>query len=321
MSDDSTPADSASDDTSPLVFTDYRPETTPPASRPSPVPAASPEMAPDGHALETLSPSSEFTHDRGLGSSISTGGGDEMNPRKERLHRFARLEDWSAETIRHLLPEIQRIASALDQPRSVGERASHLCRQFQKVAEFTGASLEEWAGAFVFTAIREQRDRYCPRTRLLSVMKTPSSNQSRSMDAKLSGCYSRIQTTLNLAIAPLAPDEQVPAVATRVDVGLSPTVVASASELAQAYMAAGKSGTPTGIAAAALVVAGAVEETDLTIAALARAADVGARTVYRHRDTMIELGLEVRDAVGQLRGNPNQSLRSNGRRGPDGISC
>lgn len=285
---------------SPSQFTAYRPsEDDREVSRvPEAVPASDSALEPDSHALETLQPTTEFTHDRGLGSTIQSTSDARLGARKQRLHRFARLEDGSAETLRHLLPEIQRIVSALDQPRSVGERASHLCRQFQTAAELTGASLEEWAGAFVFTAIREQRDRYCPRTRLLSVMKTPCADQSRSMDAKLSDCYSRIQTTLELVIAPLAPDTQVPAVAARVDVQLSPTVVGQASDLARSYMTAGKSGTPTGIAAAALVVAGAVEEADLTIAALARAADVGARTVYRHRDAMTELGLAGPDAVG-----------------------
>lgn len=243
-------------------------------------------MAPDGHALETLSPGSEFTHDRGLGSSISTGGGEGMNPRKERLHRFARLGDDGAETLRHLLPEIQRIATSLDLAGVVGERACRLAREFQAEARFTGASLEEWAGAFVFTAARDA-GQYCPRSKLEDVVKSPAEGSTRSMQSKLSGCYSRIQTALGLSIVPMAPDEQVPAVAARVDTDIDPEVVRKASELAQSYVETGGSGNPAGIGAAAIVVAlGAMSESGPSIAALAGAADVAVRTVYRHRDAM-----------------------------------
>lgn len=289
MSDDATTPDSSAEDVSTPLFTDYRPKRNQHASRPSSVPAASPEKAPDGHALETLSPGSEFTHDRGLGSSISTGGSDGMNRRKERLHRFARLEDTGAETLRYLLPEIQRIATSLDLPGTVGERACRLARKFQAGARFTGASLEEWAGAFVFTAARDA-GQYCPRSHLEDVIKSPAVGSRRSMQSKLSGCYSRIQTELGLSIVPVSPDEQVPAVAARVDTDLGPDVVRRASEIAQSYVETGGSGHPAGIGAAAIVVAlHSMSESGPSIASLATAADVAVRTVYRHRDAMQEL--------------------------------
>lgn len=325
MPDDPTDESACTDHSPGPEFTTYRPDTTDRSlsSRPETAPVASPALNPDDHALATLDSGSELTHDRGLGSQIRTGGSDGLAPRKERLHRFARIEDATAETLRHLLPEVQRITTAVGLPRQVGERGCRLVRQYQLDAAFTGASLEEWAGAFVYTAAREV-DVYCPRSRLIDVMKCPEEQSDRSMQAKLSGCYSRIQTVLDLSIAPVAPDEQVPPVAARVDGVVPADTVREASVIARRYMDAGNSGTPTGIAAAALVVAGRAEGTDSvdcarespTIAAFASAADVEPRTVYRHRDAMHEL--EVVSGVSPPNsgtGNAGEAVQQGGKEG------
>lgn len=272
--------DSSSDDTGPEV--DRRPESQ----------EESYEALVDGATRADR-------HDRGLGSKLYGARSNEtmddlraggVTPRREQIQRHVELDAANSRPLRYLIGEVCRIASTLDIPDQGRRRACELCHQMQASASTTWQpyALEAWAGAAVYTAAREQ-DLYRPLKEIVSKVKTTVDEETvDDLERDVRACYVRFQDGLELAIPPVHPSDELSRLQTAVDQPVTGPVLERATTLITAYLERGNTGSPAGIAAAALLAAVAEQhdfdggQRQQLRRALGDAGDVAQRTITRH---------------------------------------
>jgi transcription initiation factor TFIIB len=251
-------------------------------------------------AFETLAagPTRADRHDRGLGSKLYGGShSDQMDdlqaggitPRREQVQRYVDLHASGGRPLQYLLADVCRIASALELSDPVRERACELCHELEgtETATWQPYAFETWAGAAVYTAGREQ-NQYVPLEEVVAKVKATGDGEDAGQESDLRACYVRFQDTLDLAIPPVHPSDELARLRTAVDQPVTSDVVETATAVITAYLDAGNTGAPAGIAAAALLAAVAdVHELDRDsqLALRRRLQDRGGvaqRTITRH---------------------------------------
>jgi transcription initiation factor TFIIIB Brf1 subunit/transcription initiation factor TFIIB len=238
-------------------------------------------------------------HDRGLGSKLYGARSNEamddlraggVTPRREQIQRHVELDAANSRPLRYLIGEVCRIASTLDIPDQGRRRACELCHQMQASASTTWQpyALEAWAGAAVYTATREQ-DLYRPLEEIVAKVKTTVDEANvDDLERDVRACYVRFQDGLELAIPPVHPSDELSRLQTAVEQPVTGAVLERATTIITSYLEEGNTGSPAGIAAAALL-AGLAEEHDFdggqrqqVRRSLGDVADVAQRTITRH---------------------------------------
>jgi transcription initiation factor TFIIB len=242
------------------------------------------------------SPTTELRHDRGLSTTIDwrdrDGAGNSLSPTARR--RADRLRQWNrrvrtqrrgARTLRKLLGELGRMASALGVPDPAREVAATVCRRAETDDLLQGRSVEGVATAALYAACRQVD---VPRS-LDEVTRV-----ARVDRLEVGRTYKHLARELGLELRPPHPLDYVERFCSALD--LPAAVLGDARAIiertAREGLLAGKS--PTGYAAAAVLAAGLIDGRDPNPREVADVADVTAVTVRnRARDQLAAVGTEA----------------------------
>lgn len=236
-------------------------------------------------------PETELLHDKGLTTEISwqdkDGHGKALSP--ERRRQMHRLRTWnrrsraatnSERNLRFALSEIDRMACALDVPRSMRKTASVIYRQALDEDLIRGRSIEGIATATLYVACRMEG---FPRS--LDELTTVS----RVERAEIARTYRYIARELSLELAPADPRQYIPRFCSELD--LPEAVKNRAIEISMAGaeegLLSGKS--PTGYAAAAIYTAALLSNEHLTQRGIAEVANVTEVTIRNHYQEQIDV--------------------------------
>jgi len=228
----------------------------------------------------TGAPLTAARHDRGLSSEIGwkqDGRGKQLPRRKRRQlrrlrreHNRAKFQSKAERNLASACAEIARIVGALDLPRSVRESASHLFRRAQDADLLRGRSIEGFTAASVFATCR------CTGfTRTVAEI----DDVARCDESGLLHSYRVLNAELGLETNIQTPQMLLPTLAS--ELGVDDVVALRARELTEQAEDEGLANgrCPSGVAAAALYVAGDEFDIGLTQKELTQAADVSAVTI------------------------------------------
>ena len=166
--------------------------------------------------------------------------------------------------------EIQRLASRLELPDSLTERACVLFESAQNAALLQGRSIEGFAAAAVYTVCRTA-----------SVSRTLGEvvAESTADEDELKVAYDALNRELGLPTGPIHPREYLARFASTLDVPseIERRARALAAEATDSGLATGRN--PSGVAAACLYTAARERSFELTQKAVADVADVSSVTV------------------------------------------
>lgn len=227
------------------------------------------------------SPTTQLLHDKGLTTRIHwkdvDAQGRLLSPRKrqtmQRLRKWqkrVRTGETGERNLQLALNEINRMASALDLPEQVRERASVIYRDALEANLVQGRSIEGVACGCLYIACRKQG---IPRS-------LDELDRIARVDRnEIASSYRCLVTEQNLAMAPIDPVEFVPRFCSQLDV--STAVRRHAVEILEDAKAAGlHSGkSPSGLAGAAIYIASMLCEEQLTQSAVAAVCDVTQFTI------------------------------------------
>jgi transcription initiation factor TFIIB len=236
----------------------------------------------------TGAPRTVARHDRGLSTKIGTdrdGKGRTLSTGKRRQlrrlrreHRRGNVGSKRERNERHGLMEIRRLASALEVPEAIRDRACSLFQTAQREDLLRGRSIESMAAASAYAACRLAE---LPRT-----LEEVASHTTYSV-AELRQRFGVLNVELGLSVAPLSPSDYVPRFASELDVPID--VRHRALELARCAEDSGlaNGAAPSGVAAACLSVAVGERDYSLTQGTIAGVANVSATTIRTHREPLV----------------------------------
>ncbi len=242
------------------------------------------------------SPTSITIHDKGLSTQIGWEDrdvyGKKLSPK--RRAQIYRLRKWQIRTrvhssidrnLAYAMSELDRLSSQLGLPKSVNETAASIYRKAIEQRLIRGRSIEAMIGAVAYAAARIRR---VPRT--LDEM----SEHSRISKKELGRCYRLIVRQLNIKIPLANPSDYI--VRFSAELRLSGRTAKKAIELLdrakEHNLTAGKD--PTGLAAAAIYIAGITEGERRTQREIAETATVTEVTVRnRYKELVRELEITV----------------------------
>ena len=242
------------------------------------------------------SPTSYTVHDKGLSTHIGwedrDSYGKKLSPRQRsqmfrlrKWHVRSRVHSSADRNLAQAMTELDRLGSQLGLPRSVKETASVIYRNAIKQRLIRGRSIEAMIAASAYAAARQRR---VPRT-LDEIAK-----HSRISKKELGRCYRLMITELNLKIPLANPSDYITRFAS--DLQLTGATARHAIDLVtqakQKGLTAGKD--PTGLAAAAIYIAGIVEgerRTQREIADVATVTEVTVRNRYKELVKKLDLGM------------------------------
>jgi len=233
-------------------------------------------------------PTTPAMHDKGLTTQIDWQNKDaygqslsaEKRSQMQRLRKWQeriRTKDAGERNLQFALSEIDRMASALDVPRSVREIASMLYRRALSEDLIRGRSIESISTAALYTACRQEG---IPRSldELTEV--------SRIEYKEIARAYRYVCQELGLEMRPVDPKKYIPRFCSQLDV--SRRVQSKATEIidtsAENGLLSGKS--PTGFAAAAIYTASLLcdeKKTQKEIADVAQVTEVTIRNRYQEQ--------------------------------------
>ncbi|MFT4920823.1 MAG: transcription initiation factor TFIIB [Haloarculaceae archaeon] len=238
----------------------------------------------------TGSPRTPSLHDHGLSTKIGHYTITERPALSTATKRkFARLRKWHRQShfqetgSRYLadgLGEIRRLASALEQSRSVREQACRLYRTIRSENLIRGRSIEGMAAASVYATCR------CNQSPMLL---EDVATVARVSGQRIQRCYDVLNAELGLEVPPRAPAAFVPRLASTLD--LDDAQRREARQLADAVQAAVVGKHPAGVAGACIYIACRGDRTRSSISQseIGEAANVCAKTIREHARTVREL--------------------------------
>lgn len=235
-------------------------------------------------------PTTEMLHDRGMSTVIGWGDKDAHGRTLdgETRRRFSRLRTWDERyrardskdrNLRHALGEISRMAASLGLPDPVTETAGATYRRALSEGLLPGRSIEGVATASLYAATRMEQV-----TRSLDEMVAVS----RVDKLEIERTYRYLSRELELTIAPTAPTEFLPRIASTVNA--SDETERLARTLVEGAMDAGvHSGRdPVGIAASGIYAAAKLTGADIRQIDVAEAAGVSTVTVRNRYPEVLE---------------------------------
>lgn len=244
------------------------------------------------------SPMTLTVHDKGLSTMIGFEDRDIFGKKLSASKRAQayRLRKWQIRTrvhssvdrnLAHAMAELDRISSQLGIPRSVKETSALMYRKAIDRRLIRGRSIEAMIAATVYAA---SRIRHVPRT-LDEV-----ADQSRVNRKELGRCYRLLIRELNVSIPPVNPIDYLSRFGA--ELKLSGACQKKAAEILEKAkekgLTAGKD--PTGLAAAAIYIAGIQEgerRTQREIAETARVTEVTVRNRYKELVRQLEIHIIV----------------------------
>lgn len=242
------------------------------------------------------SPMSVTIHDKGLSTIIGWEDRDIYGRRLSSTKRaeMYRLRKWQTRIRVHssldrnlvqALSELDRLSSQLGIPRGVKETSAVIYRKAMEKKLSRGRSIEALVGASVYAASRIRR---VPRS-LDEVAR-----HSVVSKKEVGKCYRVLVTELELKVPPPSPIDYLSRFGT--DLQLSGMCQRRAAEILTGAKTEGLTGgkDPTGLAAAAIYVAGIIEgerRTQREIAETARVTEVTVRN--RYKELVRRLGIEI----------------------------
>lgn len=233
-------------------------------------------------------PTTPAMHDRGLTTQISwqnaDASGNTLSERKQaqinRLRKWQeriRTRDSGERNLKFALSELNRMASAVGVPRSVREVAAIMYRRAQEEDLIRGRSIEAVASGCLYAACRQEN---LPRS-LEEIEEV-----SRVEKIEIGRAYRYVAAELNLALAPVDPEQYLPRYISKLD--LDEGVKAQAETIIEVCrdqgLLAGKS--PTGFAAAAIYAASLLcdeKRTQQEVAEVANVTEVTIRNRYQEQ--------------------------------------
>ncbi len=244
------------------------------------------------------SPTTYTVHDKGLSTQIGwedrDSYGKKLSPNQR--SQIYRLRKWHIRTRVHssvdrnlaqAMSELDRLSSQLGLPRSVKETASVIYRSAINKRLIRGRSIEAMIGAAAYAAARQRR---VPRTL------DEIARNSRISKKELGRCYRLMIHELNLKIPLADPTDYIVRFAS--DLKLTGATARRAIDLVkeakQKGLTAGKD--PTGLAAAAIYIAGIVEgerRTQREIAETATVTEVTVRNRYKELVRRLEIAVAL----------------------------
>jgi transcription initiation factor TFIIB len=224
-------------------------------------------------------PNTVARHDRGIGTDIGRsrdGNGRTIDGRKRaqlrrlrREHRRAKFDSKAERNRMCGFIEIRRMAGALGLDQSLRDQACQLFRTAQNEGLLLGRSIEAIAGGCVYAVCRLAGQ---PRT--VGEVATVSKVER----GRIENGYTVLNRSLGLPVAPMAPKQYLPKVASAV--GVDARTERRARALLEAVEEAAYQGVhPAGVVAGALYQAGRETGASVTQRELADAAEVSAATV------------------------------------------
>ncbi|HEV8359422.1 MAG TPA: transcription initiation factor IIB [Candidatus Thermoplasmatota archaeon] len=232
----------------------------------------------------TGAPATWLMHDKGLSTNIGWADKDgqgraiparskAMIYRLRRWQRRVRVRSGGERSLVMALSELDRMASRIGLPRQVRETAALIYRRAAERKLLHGRSIEGMAAASLYAACRQHGvpralDEICV-----------ASRASRKVVGRT---YRLISRELKLKLGPTSPLDYVPRFASTLDMAPRTQVVAAAliRQALDKGLANGKS--PTGMAAAALYIAGLLAADARTQQKIAEAAGVTEVTIRNH---------------------------------------
>lgn len=244
------------------------------------------------------SPTTYTVHDKGLSTQIGWEDRDSYGKKLSPSQRsqIYRLRKWHIRTRVHssvdrnlaqAMSELDRLSSQLGLPRSVKETASVIYRSAINKRLIRGRSIEAMIGAAAYAAARQRR---VPRTL------DEIARNSRINKKELGRCYRLMIHELNLKIPLANPTDYI--VRFSADLKLTGATARRAIDLVkeakQKGLTAGKD--PTGLAAAAIYIAGIIEgerRTQREIAETATVTEVTVRNRYKELVRKLEIAVNL----------------------------
>ncbi|MFW9992971.1 MAG: transcription initiation factor IIB [Candidatus Odinarchaeota archaeon] len=242
------------------------------------------------------SPSTYTVHDKGLSTIIGYENRDHFGNKlsASRRAQIYRLRKWQIRTrvhsstdrnLAHAMSELDRLASQLGIPRNVKETSAIIYRKAIDNRLVRGRSIEAMIAATVYAAARVRR---VPRTL------DEIAAESRISKKELGRCYRLLIRKLQLNIPLASPVDYLVRFGT--ELGLSGLCCRNAANILQkakeAGLTAGKD--PTGLAAAAIYIAGILRMERRTQRAIAEVAHVTEVTVRnRYKELVRQLNIEI----------------------------
>jgi transcription initiation factor TFIIB len=182
--------------------------------------------ADQGHNVEraTGAPQTVTMHDRGLGSNVGrryedakgdSGRRRQQRSRMRRLNRQSRGGKRKDRTRREGLSEIRRVCSALDFGSTILTRACYLFRRAVDADILIGRGIEQFVGAAVYAAARENNVACIPEEIAEPLRLDDGDEDSRVGDseARVRNAYGVMCRELGLKIRPLRPQDHIPRMA------------------------------------------------------------------------------------------------------------
>jgi len=219
----------------------------------------------------------------GRGTCIGTGSA-EGGPRSARLRKYNERLDSEEQTLYRGLRELRAICEELEVGEELRERAGHLYRRAVDEGLLQGRTLEGFAGASVFVALRE-RD--------FPVTLVWLADVSFAVRDELAGAYRVFLSSFDLRILPPVPADFLSRVAS--ELGVAPRFERIAHQILEQADKVGISQGkhPAGFAGAALYAAVRTEGQTVKQEEIAKAAGVSLVTISRRwRSIDDELELE-----------------------------
>ncbi len=244
------------------------------------------------------SPTTYTVHDKGLSTQIGWEDRDVFGKKLSPSQRsqIYRLRKWHIRTrvhssidrnLAHALSELDRLASQLGLPRSVKETASVIYRNAINKHLIRGRSIEGMIAASAYAAARQRR---VPRT--LGEI----AHNSRITKKELGRCYRLMVYELSLKIPLANPTDYIVRFAAELKVTgtTARRAIDLVTEAKEKGLTAGKD--PTGLAAAAIYIAGILEgerRTQREIAETATVTEVTVRNRYKELVRKLEVSIMI----------------------------
>jgi transcription initiation factor TFIIB len=244
------------------------------------------------------SPTTYTVHDKGLSTQIGWEDrdvfGKKLSPNQR--SQIYRLRKWHIRTrvhspvdrnLAHAMSELDRLASQLGLPRSVKETASVIYRNAINKRLIRGRSIEAMIAASAYAAARQRR---VPRTL------DEIARNSRITKKELGRCYRLMIHELSLKIPLANPTDYIVRFAAELKVTgtTARKAIDLVNEAKQNGLTAGKD--PTGLAAAAIYIAGILEgerRTQREIAETATVTEVTVRNRYKELVRKLEISITI----------------------------
>jgi transcription initiation factor TFIIB len=187
--------------------------------------------ADQGHNVEraTGAPQTVTMHDRGLGSNVGrryenakgdSGRRRQQRSRMRRLNRQSRGGKRKDRTRREGLSEIRRVCSALGFGSTILTRACYLFRRSVDANILLGRGIEQFVGAAVYAAARENNVACIPKeiAEPLRLDADDENSQVGDSEARVRNAYGVMCRELGLKIRPLRPQDHIPRMAQAIGV-------------------------------------------------------------------------------------------------------